>query len=91
MHTHRRDHLPLIADALCRIDRGRAQVDEATRRVTVGVDGTGEHLMAALRSLDAAGVEIEDVALRQPTLDEVFLALTGRPADDSAETETTAA
>jgi ABC-2 type transport system ATP-binding protein len=48
--------------------------------VTVGVDGSSERLMAALRSLDAAGVEVEDVALRQPTLDEVFLALTGRSA-----------
>ena len=35
--------------------------------------------MAALSSLDAAGVEVDDIALRQPTLDEVFLALTGRP------------
>ena len=31
------------------------------------------------RALDAAGLEIDDIALRQPTLDEVFLALTGAP------------
>ena len=62
-----------------------AQIDEATRRVTIGVDGSGDRLVAALRSLDAAGIEIDDVALRQPTLDEVFLALTGRStADDEA-------
>ena len=85
IHTHRRDHLAAIADALDRIDRAPAQIDEATRRVTVGVDGAGDRLIAVLRSLDAAGVEIDDVALRQPTLDEVFLALTGRPtADDEA-------
>jgi ABC-2 type transport system ATP-binding protein len=82
VHTHRRDQLAVIAEALGRIDRGQAQIDEATRRVTVGVDGAGDHLMAALRSLDTAGVEIDDVTLRQPTLDEVFLALTGRPATD---------
>ena len=40
-----------------------------------------EQLMSALRSLDAAGIELEDIALRQPNLDEVFLALTGRPAE----------
>ena len=40
--------------------------------------------MAALRLLDAAGLEVSDVALRQPTLDEVFLALTGRSATDEA-------
>ena len=39
--------------------------------------------MAALRSLDAAGVEVDDIALRQPTLDEVFLALTGRSTTDN--------
>jgi hypothetical protein len=30
-----------------------------------------------LRSVDAAGIELEDISLRQPNLDEVFLALTG--------------
>ena len=35
--------------------------------------------MEALRAVEEAGVEIEDVALRQPRLDEVFLALTGQP------------
>jgi len=82
VHTHRREHLAAIAAALGRIDGRRAQIDEATRRVTIGVDGSGEDLLAALRSLDAAGVEIDDVALRQPTLDEVFLALTGHPTAD---------
>jgi ABC-2 type transport system ATP-binding protein len=42
--------------------------------------GDSESLLAALRSVEAAGVEIEDVALRPPDLDEVFLALTGRTA-----------
>ena len=84
VQTPRRDHLAGIAEALGRIDRGRPQIDEATRRVTVGVDGAGGGLMAALRLLDAAGLEVSDVALRQPTLDEVFLALTGRSATDEA-------
>ena len=55
-------------------------MDEATRRVTVGVDADGTPLVTALRSVAAAGVEIEDIAFRRPTLDEVFLALTGRAA-----------
>ena len=85
IHAQRRDHLAAIADALERIDRGPAQIDEAARRVSVGVDGAGDRFIAVLRSLDAAGVEIADVALRQPTLNEVFLALTGRStADDEA-------
>jgi ABC-2 type transport system ATP-binding protein len=40
--------------------------------------------MEALRAVEEAGVEVEDIALRQPRLDEVFLALTGQPDDASA-------
>jgi len=40
---------------------------------------------AALAALAAAGVPLADFALGQPSLDEVFLALTGRPADDGEE------
>jgi ABC-2 type transport system ATP-binding protein len=87
VHTRRRDQLAAIAEALERLDHGIAHVDEATRRVTVGIDDAGDALRAALGSLDAAGVVIDDIALRQPTLDEVFLALTGSPAaaDDTSE------
>jgi ABC-2 type transport system ATP-binding protein len=80
VHALHRDQLAPIAAALGRLDRGRPEIDEPTRRVTVRVDARHEGLTAALTSLDAAGVEIEDISLRQPTLDEVFLALTGRSA-----------
>jgi ABC-2 type transport system ATP-binding protein len=80
VHASQPEQLVPIANALGRLDRGRAEIDEPTRRVTVRVDARHEGLSAALTSLDAAGVEIEDIALRQPTLDEVFLALTGRSA-----------
>ena len=82
VHTHRRDQLAPIAVALGRLAGGEAQIDESTRRVTIGIEGAGDGLMEALRSLDAAGVEVDDLALRQPTLDEVFLALTGHPTTD---------
>jgi ABC-2 type transport system ATP-binding protein len=82
VHAQNRNQLVTIAEALGRLDHGNAHVDEATRRVTVGIDDAGDGLRAALGMLDAAGVEIDDIALRQPTLDEVFLALTGRPATD---------
>ena len=85
VRTQRRDQLATIAEGLARLDYGRAQIDEATRRVTVGIDSAGDGLRAAVSALDAAGIEIEDIALRQPTLDEVFLALTGRSAADHEE------
>jgi len=39
-------------------------------------------LTRAVRELDAAGVEVDDIGFRRPTLDEVFLAITGKPASD---------
>jgi len=80
VHAHRRDDLAAVAAALDALNGGEAAIDEATRRVTVGVDADGAPLVTALRSVEAAGVEIDDIALRRPTLDEVFLALTGRAA-----------
>jgi ABC-2 type transport system ATP-binding protein len=44
-------------------------------------------IAAAVRRLDAAGVGIEDIALRRPTLDDVFIALTGRSAEAEPPTE----
>ena len=57
------------------------------RAVTVPVSGGAATLTQALRALDAAGVELSDVGLRRPTLDDVFLSLTGQPATASPQDE----
>jgi len=80
VHVRGSGELGVVAELLGRLDGGTAQVDEATRRVSVGVEAGGDELLTALRSVEAAGVEIEDIGLRQPNLDEVFLPLTGRAA-----------
>lgn len=49
-------------------------------------DGTGT-LVAAVRAMDEAGLTPDDVALQRPTLDDVFLALTGGPARGEADAE----
>jgi ABC-2 type transport system ATP-binding protein len=51
----------------------------------MGVDGESDRLTPAMRSLAEASVPIDDISLRRPTLDEVFLALTGRTPDDEAD------
>jgi ABC-2 type transport system ATP-binding protein len=53
--------------------------------VTVGVHRRGGAIVEAVRRLDEAGIGVEDVALRRPTLDDVFLALTGHAAEEAAE------
>jgi len=59
------------------------------RRVIAPIAGGAATFTQALRSLDAEGIELRDVGLRRPTLDDVFLALTGRVADAGTETDPT--
>jgi ABC-2 type transport system ATP-binding protein len=42
-------------------------------------------IVEAVRLLDEAGVDVEDITLRRPTLDDVFLTLTGHAAEETAE------
>src|SRR6266545_1880302 len=80
VHVRDRADLAAVAAALAAVDHGEAQVEEATRRVSVAVEAGTDRLRDALRSLDAAGAVVDDISLRPPTLDEVFLALTGHTA-----------
>jgi ABC-2 type transport system ATP-binding protein len=93
VEVHARDggDLPRVADLLRALDHGSVELDESTRRVSVRVDSGGAGLMAAVQAVTTAAVEVEDIGLRQPNLDEVFLALTGRPTDDQSETAADAA
>jgi ABC-2 type transport system ATP-binding protein len=79
VHVRNGDDVPQVARLLNRSGHGEVRVDQGTRQVDVTVEGGVQLLMEALRAVEEAGVEVEDVALRQPKLDEVFLALTGQP------------
>ncbi|MGW2225149.1 ATP-binding cassette domain-containing protein [Streptomyces formicae] len=57
---------------------GRATVDADRRMASAPVEDRMEALTGVVRALQDAGVDAEDVAVRRPTLDEVFLSLTGR-------------
>jgi ABC-2 type transport system ATP-binding protein len=56
---------------------GEPVTDMTTRRCSVGAPSGSKLLPTVVRALDDAGVTVEDVGLRRPTLDEVFIALTG--------------
>jgi ABC-2 type transport system ATP-binding protein len=71
--------LPAVVSALTVL--GEARVDGATNRVTVAAHGGPHDVAAAVDALAAQNLTVDDVGLRRPTLDEVFLALTGSPAE----------
>ncbi|MFF5785330.1 ATP-binding cassette domain-containing protein [Streptomyces sp. NPDC012693] len=65
--------------------RGEVSVEDHTRKLTVPVTGGAKLLAEVIRDLDAVGVEIDDIGLRRPTLDDVFISLTGHAAEREAE------
>lgn len=87
VHVHDAESLAAAAAALSAVGTD-PRIDHATHRVSVSVDDGTRRLMEAVRALADAGVPVEDLSLRHPTLDEVFLSLTGKPA---ASTDTSAA
>jgi ABC-2 type transport system ATP-binding protein len=69
---------------------GEPQVDEERGAVTIPAGALGSRtLIEGVRRLDAAGVEPDGLALRRPSLDDVFLALTGHAAEEDGTTEPT--
>jgi ABC-2 type transport system ATP-binding protein len=77
----RAEELPRTVAVLEGLGTGEPSVDTHTRHVTVPVQGGTRVLIEALRRLDAEGVTVLDVGVRRPTLDDVFLALTGHGAE----------
>jgi len=72
--------------ALAQISKGEPHVDAETGVVSVGVGGGGsEALIQAVRGLDGAGVDTRGLTLRRPSLDDVFLALTGHAAEEEEQ------
>ncbi len=73
--------------ALSVIAAGEAHVDRQAGRVSVPVAAGGSVVADAVRLLDAAGIGIADLSLRRPTLDDVFLTLTGHAAEPAEPVE----
>jgi len=82
--------LEAVVRILAEVAGNEASIDRDTQVVTVPV-ADPSLLRTASRRLDEAGITVTELALRRPSLDEVFFALTGRPADadraDELETE----
>ena len=80
--VHDRAHLALAEEILARDGSGQWVLDQHTRKLTVPTSGGAAKLIEVVRDLGVAGVEIDDIALRRPTMDDVFLALTGKAIPD---------
>ena len=75
------ENLVKAQEVIERVTHGRATVDPGIRRISVPVlDGT-QSLIAVIREFDSSGIHALDLALKRPSLDDVFLSLTGHVAE----------
>jgi ABC-2 type transport system ATP-binding protein len=82
--VHERERLADAAAILERLALAAPSVDERTRELLAPVAGGAKLLVETVRELDNAGITVDDLALRRPTLDDVFLSLTGKSAEAEA-------
>ena len=71
-----------VQKVLAPLASGDVTVEEHTRTVTVPVTGGSTALLEGLRLLDAESVKVLDIGLRRPSLDDVFMTLTGHHAEE---------
>ncbi|MFB8210410.1 MULTISPECIES: daunorubicin resistance protein DrrA family ABC transporter ATP-binding protein [unclassified Streptomyces] len=79
--VHDPEQIEPARTVLTRLGKGETTVLPNMRKLTVPVDGGAKLLAEVIRDLDAQGVEIDDIGLRRPTLDDVFISLTGHAAE----------
>jgi ABC-type multidrug transport system ATPase subunit len=80
VHVRDRRDVPGAAAALRRLGHGEPRTDPGALLVSTPVEAGPQRLMQAVRELADLGVDVDYIALRRPTLDEVFLTLTGADA-----------
>jgi ABC-2 type transport system ATP-binding protein len=78
--------LPAARSVLAGLAIGEVAVEEHSRSLTAPIRGGANDLMAALRQLDDERIAVLDVGLRRPTLDDVFLTLTGHAPEPEGST-----
>ncbi len=77
--------LTAVAAIVERVSAGRPVMDPPSRSVTAPTDGGVAAIGAIAAALDEQSIAVEDLGLRQPTLDDVFLTLTGAPPETVAD------
>ena len=80
------DEVPLAAEVLGRFADGELQMDQERRILVAPITGGARVFTRAIGAIEDAGIEVHDVGLRRPTLDDVFLTLTGHHAEAATGT-----
>ena len=90
VHPRSREDLSAVVDLLAAVAAEPPRRDDDTQRVSAPVDGGAAELATVVRLLDERGIHVDDIGLRRPTLDEVFIALTGAPGTSPTDPDVAA-
>jgi ABC-type multidrug transport system ATPase subunit len=91
VHPQHAADLAAVAEVLGSVAVEPPRTDQDTNRVAAPIDGGADQLATVVRLLDDRQIAVDDIGLRRPTLDEVFLTLTGQPIDDPSDPDPAAA
>ncbi len=75
------DSIAGAREILARFSGGEVQTNERSRKLIASMSGGSEEFRHVLRDLEDAGIAVYDVGMRRPTLDDVFLTLTGHATE----------
>jgi len=89
--VHSRTDIPAAVERIRPFGNGEASIDEHTKRITLPSSGGAQALVQVVAALNEASIGIDDIGVRRPTLDDVFLSLTGHVAEEVARQEPDAA
>jgi ABC-2 type transport system ATP-binding protein len=85
-----RNQISRTSQLLQEISEGKVHIAESTGEISLPATGGTVTLSAVVDRLKGAGIQISEIGLQQPTLDDVFLAITGHTAEEEAEKTSTA-
>jgi ABC-2 type transport system ATP-binding protein len=78
--------IPAAAEKLARLTVGSGGVEVVDQHVRARVPQAGRSIQGLIRDLDTAGIDLRTIEVHRPTLDDVFLTLTGRSLRDAEST-----
>ena len=76
------DHVAKTMEIVAAVSGNKASLDEGLRQISSPVSTGSAALFEVLKALDSAGIHALDVGLKRPSLDDVFLSLTGHAAEE---------
>lgn len=79
------ENIKKTEEIIARVSGNKTTIDEGLRLISAPVSNGSKSLVEALRELDNAGIHPLDVGLKRPSLDDVFLSLTGHTAETKPE------